>query len=175
MVRETRRHLNNQSPYPDLRLISKIIYSASSLIIFTKDSLENKAKNILQKYMESSSNKFHIQQRFLEYITTVLKVQKIWNVYQEKKRERIKFLTFKFDYELENMIDFCKEAKNKRYKILLKKLENINPEIKAAMMDLYYRKAQHIFAARFYEWRKIQLSKKGVSLLIFNCVLARIR
>mmetsp|Transcript_16636 Transcript_16636/g.14537 ORF Transcript_16636/g.14537 Transcript_16636/m.14537 type:complete len:128 (+) Transcript_16636:734-1117(+) len=30
------------------------------------------------------------------------------------------------------------------------------------MLDLYYRKSQHIYAAKFYEWRKVQLSKRGM-------------
>ena len=47
---------------------------------------------------------------------------------------------------------------------MLKKLDNITPEIKEAMLNLYYRKIQHIYAARFYEWRKVQLSKKGVRI-----------
>lgn len=75
----------------------------------------------------------------------------------------MKFLTFKWEYELEIMNEYLLESRSKKHKQILKKLENIDPVIKEAMLSLYYRKTQHVYAARFYEWRKIQLQKKGVS------------
>ena len=78
----------------------------------------------------------------------------------------MKFLIFKWDYELETMIEYCRESKLKKHKALLRKLESIDPKIKEAMLNLHYRKSQHAYAARFYEWRKHHLNKQGVSKLL---------
>lgn len=134
------------------------------------DALKERSKGILVDFLQDSAINYFTHQKFLSYIKVVLRLQGCWQKYQETKENRMKFLKFKWDYELEIMYEFCKESKFKKHKNLLKKLESITDEIKFAMLNLYYRKSQHLYAARFYEWRKFQLQKKGVrNNLIFSC------
>lgn len=72
------------------------------------------------------------------------------------------------------MIEYCQSSKVKKYRTLLKKLESIPPEIKTSMLDLYYRKVQHTYAAQFYEWRKYQLEKKGLEFENYQAMQERI-
>jgi len=132
-------------------------------MIFTEDSIDLRSKNIIVDFLDKSNKNFLIFKNFLRYVQTVLKLQRKWQKYQEKKKNRMKFLIFKWDYELENMIEYWKESKLRKHKMLLRKLQKIDPNIKKAMLDLYYRKTQHLYAAKFYEWRKHQLAKSGVS------------
>ena len=84
MMRKMRRCLNSQSPFQSMRLLSKVVYSVNTFTEFTKNTFDNRAKNILKGFMTSSSNKFQIQNKFLIFLNIVLKLQKSWNRYQEK-------------------------------------------------------------------------------------------
>jgi hypothetical protein len=159
------RYAENQS----LRINNTIMFSLNTMAMSMNDALKQRSKVIFADFLQESAISFFTLQRFLSYIKVVLRLQECWKKYQDTKQNRMKFLTFKWDYELEIMSEYCKESKLKKHKNLLKKLENITDEIKIAMLNLYYRKSQHLYAARFYEWRKFQLQKKGVSQnLIFS-------
>ena len=75
-------------------------------MIFTEDSIDLRSKNIIVDFLDKSNKNFLIFKNFLRYVQTVLKLQRKWQKYQEKKKNRMKFLIFKWDYELENMIEY---------------------------------------------------------------------
>jgi hypothetical protein len=65
----------------------------------------NRAQSTFKLFITHTAEIFSIRTKFIEYTQTALKVQGRWHKYQEVKKNRMKFLMFRFEYELENMIE----------------------------------------------------------------------
>ncbi|CAI2359273.1 unnamed protein product [Moneuplotes crassus] len=154
--------LAKQSIYSDQRMLYQAIYSMDFFAQANLNIIQARAKRVFKDFILSSSNHLHVKSKFLHFSKTISSLQSRWLKIKEKKKDRMKLLLFKYELELENMIDYCNESKSKKSRALLRKLENIKPEVKQNMLELYYTKVRTLYAARFYEWRKFQLAKKDL-------------
>ena len=75
-----------------MRLLSKVIYGVNFMVSCTKDEIEIKSKKVLKKFLKSSSDCHFTQKKFLQFSKTIKKLQDSWIKYQEKKKNRMKFL-----------------------------------------------------------------------------------
>ena len=95
------------------RIMRDFSFSYTSAAPLCVDRYENKAKAILHLFLQHTAVNFETQQWFIRFIKIIEKLQNGWKNYQRAKANRMKFLLFKWDYELENMIEYCQESKSK--------------------------------------------------------------
>ena len=139
IIRRLKQKLLKKGETKNERIMREWSFSYTTVVSLTTESYEHRAKIILYKFLQHTSINFETQQWFIHYMKTVEKLQESWKNYQKAKANRMRFLSFKWDYEMENMIEYWQESKSKKHKNLLRKLENITSQIKYAILDLYYR------------------------------------
>lgn len=70
------------------------------------DSFNHKAKFILYNFLRDTAVNFKTQQCFIHYYLVIEHLQEAWKAYQKAKSNRMKFLVFRWDFEVENMIEY---------------------------------------------------------------------
>lgn len=120
MVQRMKKKLKLKGETIQWRQNNDISLSLTTTKILIHDTYRERAKDIMLDFLTSCANKYDIHNQFLKFINIILSLQKSWRKYQEQKANRMKFLVFKWDYELEHMIEFCQESKLKKHKALQK-------------------------------------------------------
>ncbi|CDW76772.1 UNKNOWN [Stylonychia lemnae] len=116
------------------------------------DGVLEEAKNKMLLFMRQFTKKSSIKFTFIQYCEKLISIQNRFLQVINLNKARIVLL--KRYYEEVHQKVLMDVIKKKKDKVKLTKLQNINPEIRDAVLNRYYNKCRIKHASAFFNWRK---------------------
>ena len=139
-----------------------IRHGLSLIQSLTKDTVRQQTKPILFEFLEETAKCYTLKIKFLACYKQFAKIKTQWINQWEVKRQRRNWVIERWKKEIGIITNICFERKdkNKKLRIMWKKLPLINEDIKLKIIDYYMELATSKYNIRYYLWRKQVLKKK---------------
>ena len=139
----------------------RMVFTAS--IGYMEDTCKLRAKNAIKDFIKVASMNYDTKTALVDYHEKVTKVQRAWTRVSEDYKLRTVMLSKMCEKESDAMILYCtkQKNKNKKLKVLLKKLQSLDDDVKEKLITFYLLKVKSEHSARVFEWIKHKSNQSG--------------